>query len=492
MDGCTGLAGPEDLRSYLDFLESRGLLKRVKAKVDPVLEIPEILRRIMYRRLGAVLFENVKGHPGYRVAGNIFCDIEVVREALGVERLEDIGWRLFEPLRGPPPLGLAEKVRSLKDVLTMGKYMPRRAGRAKFTENVLEGSEASLTKLPAFKVWPKDGGRYLTYALVHVRDPVEGVMNMGVYRVMIAGDREGVVHWQIHKRGMQAEQDAREKGENRVPAALVIGSDPGTLLTGAMPVPYPIDKHLFAGVVRGSGLPVYRLPNGVDVPANAEIVLEGYIDLEDLRQEGPYGDHFGYYDRPNRLFPTFRLERIWHRSDPIYYGSVTGKPPLEDVVIGKFAERIFLPAIQTLLPEVVDLHLPPHGVFQGMAFVSIKKRYPGHGKKVLLALMGLGQLSLTKILVVVDRDIDVQDINQVIWAVSSHVDPQRDVLVVPYSHADELDPSTPTPRYGSKLGIDATRKLPEEYGGKEWPEEVEPDPAVAEMVERRWREYGLP
>lgn len=481
-----------DLREYLEFLESRGMLRRVKATVDPVLEIPEILRRVMYRRLGAVVFENVKGSPGFRVAGNLFCDIEAVRESLGVERLEEIGWRLFEPLQGPPPLGLGEKIKSFREVLALGRYMPRKARRAGFTENVLEGGEAGFSRIPAFKLWPKDAGRYLTYALVHVRDPVKGVMNMGVYRVMIAGEREGVVHWQIHKRGMQAQQDASERGENLLPAALVVGSDPGTMLTGAMPVPYPIDKHLFAGVVRGEGLPVYRLPNGVDVPANAEIVMEGYIDLGDLREEGPYGDHFGYYDKPSRPFPTFKLERLWFRDNPIYYGSVTGKPPLEDVVIGKFAERIFLPAIQTLLPEVVDVHLPPYGVFQGMAFVSIKKRYPGHGKKVMLALMGLGQLSLTKIIVVVDHDIDVQDVNQVIWAVSSHTDPQRDVLVVPNSHADELDPSTPTPMYGSKLGIDATRKLPEEYGGREWPEEVSPDPETVRLVNSRWSEYGLP
>ncbi len=480
-----------DMREYLDFLESKGRLKRVKAEVDPVLEIPEILRRIMYSRGPAVLFENVKGHPGWKLAGNIFCCIEMVREALGVERLEEIGDRLFKPLQGPPPASLGEKLKSLGEVLGLGKYMPKQVRKPLFDDVVLEGDNARLSLLPAMKLWPKDAGRYLTYALVHVKDPVKGVTNMGVYRVMLVDDKNAVVHWQIHKRGMQAQQDAAEKGIDKIPAALVIGSDPGTLLTGAMPVPYPIDKHLFAGVVRGEGLPVYRLPNGINVPANAEIVLEGYIDLGDLREEGPFGDHFGYYDKPHRLFPTFKLERIWHRQNPIYYGSITGKPPLEDVVIGKFAERIFLPAIQTLLPEVVDMDLPPHGVFQGIGFISIKKRYPGHGKKVLLALFGLGQLSLTKILVVVDHDIDVHDINQVLWAIASHVDPQRDVVIVPGTHADELDPSTPIPMYGSKLGIDATRKLPEEYGGREWPEEVAPDEETVRLVDERWSEYGL-
>jgi 4-hydroxy-3-polyprenylbenzoate decarboxylase len=314
---------------------------------------------------------------------------------------------------------------------------------------------------------------------------------MSVYRVMIVGGREAVVHWQLHKRGMVAQREYQEWGEEAIPAAIVIGGDPGTLLTGALPVPYPIDKQLFAGIVRGEGMEVYELPNGVPVPARAEVVLEGYIDLGDLRSEGPYGDHFGYYDKPSRPFPTFKLERVWLRESPIYYGSVTGKPILEDAVIGKAAERIFLPIIRTLLPEVVDLNLPPAGLFQGVAVVSIKKSYPGHAKKVGLALMGLGQLSLTKIFIVVDHDINVHDWNQVLWALASHVDPQRDVLVLPNTHTDELDPSTPTPGYGSKLLIDATRKLPEEYGGREWPEEVKPDPETVRLVDSRWGEYGL-
>jgi len=481
----------QDLRDYLSFLEERGLLRRVRVPVSPVLEIPEILRRVMYRRGPAVLFEEVEGHPGWRVAGNLFCCREALLGALGVERLEVVGERLFEPLRGPPPVGLGEKVRALRDVLHLGRYAPRPVRRPAFAGEVLEGREARLTLLPAFKVWPKDGGRYLTYPLVTVRDPATGVTTMSVYRVMLAGEREGVVHWQIHKRGSIAEQDARERGENVVPAAIVVGSDIGTLLTGALPVPYPMDKLLFAGVVRGEGLPVYRLPNGVYVPANAEAVLEGYIDLSDLRREGPFGDHFGYYDRPDRLFPTFKLERLWLRREPVYYGSVTGKPVLEDGVIGWAAERIFLPAIRTLLPEVVDYHLPPEGVFQGVAIVSIRKRYPGHGKKVALALMGLGQLSLTKIFIVVDHDIPPSDLGRVLWALASHVDPQRDVLVVPHTHTDELDPATPTPRYGSKLAIDATRKLPEEYGGREWPEEVEVDEETRRRVDEKWPRLGL-
>ncbi len=481
-----------DLGDYLDFLRKEGRLVETGVEVSPILEIPEILRRLMYGGYGkAILFNNVKGYPGFRVAGNLFASYELLCRALGVGGLEEAGARLFEPVARPPPLTLSEKVRSLGEVLGLGKYMPKKVGRAGFTSNVLEGSEARLDRLPAFKVWPRDGGRYLTYPLIHVVDPVKRVVNMGVYRVMLHEDGGGVVHWQAHKRGMQAHQDAERRGEHEIPAAIVIGSDIGTLLTGAMPVPYPIDKHLFAGVVRGEGLQVFVLDNGVPVPANSEFVVEGSILLDDLRPEGPYGDHFGYYDVPDRRFPYFRVDRIWYRDDPVYFGSVTGKPPLEDVVIGKAAERLFLPSLQTLLPEIVDMHLPPHGVFQGMAIVSIRKRYPGHGKKAALALMGLGQLSLTKIFIIVDEDINVHDINQVIWAVSSHVDPQRDVLVISNTHADELDPSTPVPRYGSKLAIDATRKTSEEYGGRDWPEEVEVDEETRRRVDEKWPLLGI-
>ncbi len=481
----------KDIRDYLEFLETRGKLKRVKTKVSPILEIPEILRRVMQKKNYAVLFENIEGYDNFRIAGNIFVDLDTLKKYLNIEKLEDIGKRLVEPVTTPPPLTLGEKIKSLPELVSLSKYLPRKTTKAGFKQNLLEGTEASFSKIPAFKVWPEDGGRYLTYPLVTFRDPMKKIMNMSVYRVMIQNDKEAIVHWQAHKRGTQAQQDATTLGEQVLPAAIVIGSDPGTLLTGAMPVPYPMDKQLFAGLVRGEGLEVFELPNKVLVPSNAEIVLEGHIYLNDLRKEGPYGDHFGYYDSPTRLFPVFKLERIWHRDSPIYYGSVTGKPPLEDVVIGKFAERVFLPSIKMLFPEIIDIDLPEYGMFQGIGIVSIKKRFPGHGKKVLLGLMGIGQLALTKIMVVVDEDINVHDYNEVLWAISSHVDPQRDVLIVPGTHTDELDPATPIPAFGSKLGIDATRKFPEEYGGKSWPKEVKVDEKTKNLVDSRWKEYGL-
>ncbi len=465
-------------------------MRHVAEPLSPVLEIPEVLRRVMRRRGPVVVFENPRGFPGWRVVGNLFGTVERIRLALGVERLEEAGERLVSAAVRAPPMSLGEKLRSLRDALDLGRYTPRLVRRPRFDDTVLEGGEVDVGRLPAVKQWPGDGGRYITFGQVYTVDPATGVTSIGVYRVMLRGRNEVVVHWQMHKRGRLAFSHAAERGEP-LPVAVVVGADPATMLTGVMPVPYPMDKLLFAGVLGGRGVEVYRLPNGVPVPAGAEVVLEGRVEPGRLAEEGPFGDHWGYYDRPHEKFPVMEVERLWMRRDPLFPVTVVGKPPMEDAAIGKAVERVFLPLLRVLLPEVVDVNLPEYGVFQGMAFVSIRKRFPGHGKKVISALWGLAQLSLTKIIVVVDDDIDVHDVNQVIWAVSAHVDPQRDVVVLPHSHTDQLDPATPTPGYGSKLGIDATRKLPEEYGGREWPEMVEPDPEVARRIDEIWPRLGL-
>ncbi len=478
-----------DLRELLELLEERGWLRRVRVPLSPVLEIPEVLRRVMRRRGPAVLFENVKGFPGWRLVGNLFGTLERIKLALGVERLEEVGERLVSAAWRPPPLTLGGKLRGLREALDLGRYMPRAVRRPIFSL-LWEGERVDLEALPAVKQWPLEGGRYITFGQVYTVDPATGVTNIGVYRLMLRGRRELVVHWQMHKRGRMAFQEAAERGE-RLPVAVVVGADPASMLAGVMPVPYPLDKLLFAGVMAGRGLEVYRLPSGIPVPARAELVLEGYVEPGRLAEEGPFGDHWGYYDKPTEKFPVMTVERVWAREDPVFVATVVGKPPMEDAAIGKAVERVFLPLLRTMLPEIVDLNLPEHGVFQGLAIVSIRKRFPGHGKKVISALWGLGQLSLTKIMVVVDHDIDVHDINQVMWAVAAHVDPQRDVVVLPNAHTDQLDPATPVQGYGSKLGIDATRKLPEEYGGKEWPREVEPDPKTVERIDKLWPSLGL-
>ena len=476
-----------DMRDYIEWLERRGELIRVEEELSPELEIPAFLRKAMYEKRGAVLFERVKGHPDWKAVGNLFTSVETVREALGVSRLEEIGERplkLVESL----PLGLSDKLSSLGKLKEMSSYLPKVVRKAEFTRNVVE--DEPLNFIPAFKTWPKDASRYLTYPLVCFSDP-RGVNSISVYRVMLLDGSTGVVHWQVHKRGSQAWRDYLERNDGKMPVAIAIGSDIGTLLTAVSPVPYPMDKLLFAGFVRGKGLELYRLPNGVLVPANAEAVIEGYVDVNELSEEGPFGDHFGFYDKPserNELYPVFHAERLYYRDDPIYYGSVVGKPPLEDAVIGKAIERIFLPLMRMVLPEVVDVNFPEYGVFQGVAVVSIKKRYPGQGKKVLNALWGTGQMALTKAIIVVSEDIDVHDINQVIWAVASFVNPERDVLIIPNAHTDALDPAVPNPPLGSKLGIDATRKLPLEMNGRVV-EEVEEDPEVLGRLEDLFKKY---
>ena len=469
---------PEDLREYISWLEERGELRRVGEELSPVLEIPALLRQVMRLKGPALLFNNVSGHPGWRVVGNIFRGLGEVAEYLGVEKLEELGERLVAPIKRPPPLGAFTRLKGAGDVLRFSSYLPRKTGKPRFMENELGPEDSPLNVLPAFKTWPLDGGRYLTYPIVVTRDPETGVHTLGVYRMMILDGARAVIHWQIHKRGAWY----AERWGRRMPVAVAIGCSVPVLLAAAAPVPHPLDKYLFAGVLGGEGVKVYEI-DGLEVPACAEALLVGHVDPEEKVEEGPFGDHFGFYDKPREKYPVFHVERMYYRDDPIYYGTVVGKPPLEDAVLGRVYERVFLPVIKLLLPEIEDMYFPEHGVFQGMLIVSIKKRYPGHAKKVMSALWGLGQTSLTKIIVVVDASIDPHSLGEVIWAVSSYVDPQRDVVVMEHSHTDVLDPAAPSPGYGSKLGIDATKKLPEEYGA-EPPLEVAEDPEVLKKVQR--------
>ncbi len=470
------------LRRYLDWLEKKGLLVRVEEELSPVLEIPCFLRRVMYRGGPAVLFERVKGYPGWRVAGNLFVNPRVVAEYLSLDSLEKAFNGIIEVLSQASSRGLLG-FRGISDLMKLIKLKPSVVGYAEFNENVVEASEKPLDRIPAFKNWPLDGGRYLTYPMIVTRDPEAGFHSISVYRVMIAGGDKCIIHWQIHKRGAEAYR-RHMAGGGRMPVAIVVGSDLNVMLTAATPVPPPVDKYLYASIIGGSGVKLYKLPNNLLVPADAEVVIEGYVEPGETAREGPFGDHWGYYDEPLEEYPVMRVERVYFRSNPIYYGSVTGKPPLEDSVIGCIVERMFKPLLKTLLPEVVDIHFPPHACYQGILIVSIRKSYPGQAKKVMMALWGLTQTSLTKIIVVVDHDINPRDINQVLWAIASNVNPERDVVVIPNTHTDALDPASKAPAYGGKLGIDATRKLREENYGREWPRLVEEDETVYEKIAR--------
>lgn len=473
----------KDLRSYIEWLKEKGELIQISEPLSPELEIPSALRKIMYSGGPPVLFTNIKGFEEWKIAGNLFSSTNIIKGFLSVNSLEEVGERLIPLQLLQPPSTLGEKFKAIGDIMKLSKFLPSKASAAPFQSNIIEGEREPLNRIPFFKTWPKDGGRYATFPIVITKDPETGVLNMGVYRIMIIDGKRGVIHWQIHKRGALAQSIALEKGLQEIPVAIAIGSDPGTMLAAVSPVPYPIDKALFAGVVRGKGIEMLELPNGIPVPSNAEVVIEGRAQLKNLVSEGPFGDHWGYYDKPSEKYPLLLVDRVYLREDPIYYGSVTGLPPLEDAVIGKAIERIFKPILKLLLPEIVEISYPVYGVFQGMVVVSIKKRYPGHAKKVMNALWGLAQSSLTKIIIVVDHDIDVNDFNKVIWALSSNVEPSRDVVILPYAHTDALDPASISHSYGGKLGIDATRKLPEENSGREWPEIVQEDEHIKEKID---------
>ncbi len=471
----------EDLRGFLEELERRGELRKVKAPVSVELEVAEILRRVA-RGGPALLFENLEGFKGWRLAGNLFSKLERVKLALGVSRLEEAGERFTKLAKGPPPLTLGEKVRTLREAASFGKYLPKMS-KAPWKGN--EWSEPDLEKVPAIRTWPKDAGRFFTFPIVITRDPETGIHHFGVYRMQIMGKALTGMHWHVHKRGAAY----YEKHGVEMPVAVAVGVDPAVAFTAVAPVPEGIDSYLFAGVMAGRPVQVTRGENGLLIPSSAELVMEGVVPPGETRIEGPFGDHMGYYTPP-APFPVFRVERMYTREDPIFHATVVGYPWLEDAVLGKAVERVFLPFVRMLMPEVVDLNLPEYGLFHGLAIVSIRKRYPGHARQVAMGLLGLGQFSLTKMVVVVDHDVDVHDLNQVMYAVASTVDPQRDVQIVENAVADELDHASVAPRLGGKMIVDATRKLREEIG-RDWPEPVSPDPEVAKRVDERWSELGI-
>ncbi len=471
----------EDLRGFLEELDRRGELRKVKAPVSVELEVAEILRRVA-RGGPALLFENLEGFEGWRLAGNLFSKLERVKLALGVSRLEEAGERFTKLAKGPPPLTLGEKVRTLREAASFGKYLPKMS-KAPWKGN--EWSEPDLEKVPAIRTWPKDAGRFFTFPIVITKDPETGIHHFGVYRMQIMGKALTGMHWHVHKRGAAY----YEKHGVEMPVAVAVGVDPAVAFTAVAPVPEGIDSYLFAGVMAGRPVQVTRGENGLLIPSSAELVMEGVVPPGETRIEGPFGDHMGYYTPP-APFPVFRVERMYTREDPIFHATVVGYPWLEDAVLGKAVERVFLPFVRMLMPEVVDLNLPEYGLFHGLAIVSIRKRYPGHARQVAMGLLGLGQFSLTKMVVVVDHDVDVHDLNQVMYAVASTVDPQRDVQIVENAVADELDHASVAPRLGGKMIVDATRKLREEIG-RDWPEPVSPDPEVAKRVDERWSELGI-
>ncbi len=476
----------EDLRDYLNALEKRGELKRIKKEVDPVLEMGHIADRIVKQKGPALLFENVKG-SNIPVAMNLFGTERRMAFALGVKDLNDLEEKLKDFLEPEAPVGL---LRKLKLISSMGKFLnfkPKIVSKGRCQEVVER--EVDLGKLPVLKTWPKDGGRFFTLPLVFTKNPVTGILNCGMYRMQVMSKDSTAMHWHRHKDGAKHYRMAKERKE-KLPVCVALGCDPAVIYSATLPLPEEVEEMFFAGILRGKSVEMVKAKS-VDmlVPANAEIVLEGFVDTqEDLVLEGPFGDHTGYYSQTG-YFPLFHVTCITHRKNPIYPATIVGKPPMEDAFLGKATERLFLPVIKKIIPEVVDINLPVEGVFHNFAFVSIEKSYPGQAFKVINALWGLGLLSLAKNIVVFDRYVNVQDISEVLWRWGCNVDPLRDTIFTK-GPLDELDHSSPRVAFGSKMGIDATKKWEGETE-RPFPDDLEMDEEVVRKVDISWKDYGF-
>jgi len=477
----------DDIRQFIDKLEKTGELKRVKTEVDTNLEVAEILRRVSYTEGPAVLFENVKGYD-VPILGNAFGSIKRLEIGLETKDFSEIGQRIADMTKMEIPSGIFNKIKKLPELSKMSESFPKLEKDGPVTE--ITNKPPTFDNIPILKSWIKDAGKFITFGLVSTKHPETGVRNLGVYRIQIIDSTHALMHWQKHKRGA-AHHDITKESNDRIETAIVIGAEPATIFSAIAPVPEGLDKYLFAGIARKKGIKTVKCKTiDLEVPANAEIVLEGYVDASDVRDEGPFGDHTGYYT-PKEPFPTFTLTGIMQRKNPIYLTTVVGKPILEDAYIGKAIERSFLPLIKMLQPEVIDFSMPPAGWFQGLAIASIKKRYPGQAKKVMMGLWGMGQLALTKIIIIVDHDVNVHDMNEVIWAITTRADAARDTIIINNTPTDTLDPASPKVNLGSKLGIDATQKTVEEGFDREIQEQVKVDDNTKEKVDSKWSNYGL-
>ena len=473
-----------DLRDWMDRLRKAGELIEVTTPVDSHLEITEITDRVSKRFGPALLFRNVKG-SSMPVLINQFGSERRMCMALESDSLDVPGERIQDLMDLQPPHGLVEKVKALGKLRELASFSPKEVKTAPCQEVWMDPPD--LTKLPVLTCWPDDGGPYITLPLVFSRDPSTGVRNCGMYRVQVMDERTAMMHWQIHKDGAAHLRDS----EGRVEVAIAIGTDPAVTYSATAPLPPHIDEMIFAGFLRGKSVEMVpcRTVN-LEVPANAEIVIEGYVDAGDIRPEGPFGDHTGFYT-PVDDYPAFHVTAISHRRDPVYATTIVGKPPMEDFFLGKATERMFLPLIKMTVPDLHDMNLPLEGVFHNCAIVSVKKRYPGHAKKLMNAVWGLGLLSLSRCVIVVDHDVDVHDVSQVAFRAFSNVDPARDMLLVD-GPVDALDHAAPYFAYGSKIGFDATRKLPGEGQVRPWPDEIRMSEDIRALVDRRWAEYGIP
>ncbi len=479
-----------NLREFLACLEQRGELLRIKEEVSPVLQITEIADRVMKKQGPALLFEKVRG-SSMPLAINLFGSAGRMALALGCNELEEIGERIRSLLNLKMGRGLWGKLMAvLPRLKELSAFSPKLLGSGPCQEVVLEGEEVDLGLLPILTCWPQDAGPFITLPMVITRDPQTGLRNMGMYRLQVFDPRSTGMHWHLHKTGAMHYAKRAARGE-RIQVAVALGGPPAAIYAATAPLPENLEEFAFAGFLQGRPLELVKARSlELEVPAEAEIVLEGYVDpSEPPRTEGPFGDHTGFYSLAEP-YPVFHVQTMTMKQNPVYPTTIVGVPPKEDYWMGYATERIFLPLIQMLLPEVVDLHMPMEGVFHNLVFVSIRKQYPGHAYKVMHALWGQGQMMFAKLIVVVDQDVNVRDPKEAWWAALNNLDPQRDVLIT-RGPADVLDHSSALPALGSKMGLDGTRKGPGEGVMRQWPERIQMSEEVKAQVEGLWRKLGL-
>lgn len=471
------------LRHFVEFLKDKNELVFVREEVDPLLEITEIADRVMKSEGPALYFEKIKGSP-YPVLINLYGSYRRMSWALGVEDLEEHPKRLKELLSTQAPQSFWDKLKMVPKLAEVARAIPKTTSKAPCQEVVMD--EVDLTKLPILKCWPEDGGRFITLPMVITRDPDTLRRNVGLYRMQVLDKNTTAMHWQIHKVGSRHYQRYKEL-KQKIPVAVAIGGDPVLTYTATAPLPDQVDEFMFAGFLKEHPVEmVFCLTNDLMVPASADFILEGYIDPEEeLVDEGPFGDHTGYYT-PVEKFPRFHITKMTHRQDPIYLTTVVGIPPMEDKFLGLATERLFLPLVQMTFPEIVDMYLPPEACFHNLCIVSIKKSYPGHAQKIMHALWGLGQMMFCKCFIVVDHDVNVHDMTKVVWRVSNNIDAKRDIVLVE-GPVDHLDHAAPRQFIGSKMGIDATRKWKEEGYDREWPRDIKMDETTKKKVDGLWK-----
>ena len=483
--------GYRNLREFIKFLESKNEVHYIDAPVSRDLEITEITDRSVKSGGPALYFRNVEGFS-IPIVTNIFGTHQRMAWALGVESTDDLTQKVRDILGivKTPPESLFDKLKTLKDMAGLAKTQPKTVSSGPCQEVVKMGSEADLNFLPHLKCWPDDGGRYITLPLVISRDPTTGKRNVGTYRMQVYDSHTAGMHWQSHKVGASHYRSGELQKLEKMEVAVALGADPTTMWTGALPLPPDMDEIAVSGVVSNSAVQMVKCKSiDLEVPANSEMVLEGYVIPGELREEGPFGDHTGYYSLEDD-YPVFHLTAITHKKDPIYPATVVGRPPSEDFFMGKAVERLMLPALQLTLPEIVDINMPAEGVFHNLVIVSMKKEYPGHTRKVMNAIWGLGLMMLAKGIIIVDDNVNVQDLSEVAWRVSSNINPDTD-LVITEGPVDDLDHSSPTPKYGSKLGIDATKKNEMDGRKRIWPPDVIMSEEMKSQVTKRWAEYGF-